>query len=115
MGFLGFLSQHFNIFFPFLQSTWGGENGKGARLLRRVRAEQPVSRETSRDGRRRRDGRPFRRCSPHRLKEFAVIKKLLFVLAGLSVVLLTACNTIEGMGKDIQKAGESIEGAAKKK
>jgi predicted small secreted protein len=44
-----------------------------------------------------------------------VIKKLLFVLAGLSVVLLTACNTIEGMGKDIQKAGESIEGAAKKK
>ncbi|WP_375138545.1 entericidin A/B family lipoprotein [Ideonella dechloratans] len=44
-----------------------------------------------------------------------MIKKLLFVLAGLSVVLLTACNTIEGMGKDIQKAGESIEGAAKKK
>ncbi|KAB0585003.1 entericidin A/B family lipoprotein [Ideonella dechloratans] len=43
------------------------------------------------------------------------MKKLLFVLAGLSVVLLTACNTIEGMGKDIQKAGESIEGAAKKK
>ncbi|WP_374430914.1 entericidin A/B family lipoprotein [Ideonella dechloratans] len=44
-----------------------------------------------------------------------MIKKLLFLLAGLSVVLLTACNTIEGMGKDIQKAGESIEGAAKKK
>ena len=44
-----------------------------------------------------------------------MIKKLLFVLAGLSVVLLTACNTIEGMGKDIQKAGEKIEDAAKKK
>lgn len=44
-----------------------------------------------------------------------MIKKLLFLLAGLSVVLLTACNTIEGMGKDIQKAGESIEGAAAKK
>ncbi|WP_022980850.1 entericidin A/B family lipoprotein [Ideonella sp. B508-1] len=32
-----------------------------------------------------------------------------------ALFLLTACNTIEGMGKDIQKAGESIEGAAKKK
>jgi len=25
---------------------------------------------------------------------------------------LTACNTVEGMGKDIQKAGERIEDAA---
>ena len=25
------------------------------------------------------------------------------------------CNTIEGMGKDISKAGDSIENAAKKK
>ena len=37
---------------------------------------------------------------------FALIAAL-FVLAG--------CNTFEGMGKDIQKAGETIEGAAKKK
>ncbi|MBN8488326.1 MAG: entericidin A/B family lipoprotein [Burkholderiales bacterium] len=37
---------------------------------------------------------------------FALIAAL-FVLAG--------CNTVEGMGKDIQKAGETIEGAAKKK
>jgi predicted small secreted protein len=28
---------------------------------------------------------------------------------------LAACNTIEGMGKDIQKAGEKIEEASKKK
>lgn len=26
---------------------------------------------------------------------------------------LAGCNTVEGIGKDIQKAGESIEGAAK--
>ena len=26
---------------------------------------------------------------------------------------LTACNTIEGVGKDIGKAGDTIEGAAK--
>lgn len=27
---------------------------------------------------------------------------------------LTACNTIEGVGKDIGAAGDAIEGAAKK-
>ena len=29
--------------------------------------------------------------------------------------LLAGCNTFEGLGKDIQKGGEAIEGAAKKK
>ncbi|MES3014304.1 MAG: entericidin A/B family lipoprotein [Pseudomonadota bacterium] len=38
---------------------------------------------------------------------------LLIVVAGLWV--LSACNTFEGLGKDVQKAGETIEGAAKKK
>ena len=33
----------------------------------------------------------------------------------LAAIALSACNTIGGMGKDIQKAGETIEGAAKKK
>jgi predicted small secreted protein len=28
---------------------------------------------------------------------------------------LAACNTVDGIGKDIKKAGESIEDAAKKK
>ncbi|MDO9073775.1 MAG: entericidin A/B family lipoprotein [Rubrivivax sp.] len=28
---------------------------------------------------------------------------------------LTACNTMEGVGKDLSKAGEKIEEAAKKK
>jgi predicted small secreted protein len=27
---------------------------------------------------------------------------------------LVGCNTVKGMGQDIQKAGEKIEGAAKK-
>ena len=31
------------------------------------------------------------------------------------VVLLVGCNTVEGMGKDISKAGETIENASKKK
>jgi predicted small secreted protein len=43
------------------------------------------------------------------------MSRLLITLATLvAVVGLTACNTIEGMGKDIGKAGDSIESAAKK-
>jgi len=33
------------------------------------------------------------------------------VLCGL---VLAACNTVAGMGKDIQRAGESIQGAARR-
>ena len=32
-----------------------------------------------------------------------------------SLLLLWGCNTIEGVGKDITKAGETIENASKKK
>ena len=41
------------------------------------------------------------------------MKKLLLIAAALFV--LAGCNTIDGVGKDIKKAGESIEDAAKKK
>lgn len=37
---------------------------------------------------------------------------LLLLAAGLALSL-SACNTVEGAGKDIKKAGESIEKAAK--
>ncbi len=30
----------------------------------------------------------------------------------LAVLWLTACNTVEGIGKDIKKGGEAIERAA---
>ena len=44
------------------------------------------------------------------------MKKLMLMLAVVAAVLgLSACNTIEGLGKDISKAGDTIEGAAKKK
>ncbi|HMM84990.1 entericidin A/B family lipoprotein [Azohydromonas sp.] len=29
--------------------------------------------------------------------------------------LLAGCNTVQGLGQDIQKAGETLEGAARKK
>lgn len=40
--------------------------------------------------------------------------RLLFCLAVLAVLApaLSACNTIEGMGKDVKSAGESMSGAA---
>ncbi len=42
------------------------------------------------------------------------MKNLITLLVLSSVFLLGACNTVKGMGQDIQKAGEKIEGAAKK-
>ena len=42
------------------------------------------------------------------------MKKLLGLVIG-SMLLLMGCNTVEGMGKDISKAGETIENASKKK
>jgi predicted small secreted protein len=33
----------------------------------------------------------------------------------VAVVSLSACNTMRGIGQDVQKAGSAIEDAAKKK
>lgn len=41
------------------------------------------------------------------------MKKTLTVLVALYMTLfLSGCNTVEGVGKDIQKGGEAIEDAA---
>ena len=37
-----------------------------------------------------------------------------FLLLLTAVLCLSACNTIKGVGQDIQKTGAVIEGAAKK-
>ncbi|MBA4178895.1 MAG: hypothetical protein C0505_20425 [Leptothrix sp. (in: Bacteria)] len=39
----------------------------------------------------------------------------LILAALLAAFALSACNTMEGVGKDLSKAGEKIEEAAKKK
>ena len=41
------------------------------------------------------------------------MKKSIFLLLMSSVLVLTACNTIQGLGEDIQDAGEAMEEAAK--
>lgn len=45
------------------------------------------------------------------------MKKIIAIaslLAFISVIGLSGCSTMEGMGKDIEKGGQAIEGAAKK-
>lgn len=43
------------------------------------------------------------------------MKTLLPLLAAALLALTAGCNTVEGLGKDISKAGDAIENAAKKK
>jgi entericidin B len=35
------------------------------------------------------------------------------VLAGFGLSILSACNTVEGVGQDVKAAGKGIEGEAK--
>lgn len=42
------------------------------------------------------------------------MKKLTAVLLLAGIVAMSGCNTVKGVGQDLQKAGQSIEGAAKK-
>lgn len=37
---------------------------------------------------------------------------LAFALAGLSVLALSGCNTVEGAGEDVESAGEAIQDGA---
>jgi len=47
-------------------------------------------------------------------KENIMTKFFVITLAALSLLSLTACNTMEGLGEDIKKGGEKLEKAAKK-
>lgn len=37
----------------------------------------------------------------------------LFLTIAVAVVFLSGCNTVAGIGKDVQRAGEAVQGAAK--
>ena len=39
--------------------------------------------------------------------------KKLFALSIIALIL-TGCNTVAGLGKDVQKVGQAVEGAGKK-
>ena len=40
------------------------------------------------------------------------MKALLIVFLGMSVLSLTACNTVAGAGKDVKATGQAVEKAA---
>ncbi|HQY75787.1 MAG TPA: entericidin A/B family lipoprotein [Rhodoferax sp.] len=42
------------------------------------------------------------------------MKTLISLLCVASFALLAGCNTVKGMGQDLQKAGEKIENSVKK-
>ena len=42
-----------------------------------------------------------------------MIKKLMFCFAALAAVSLTACNTVQGAGKDIERGGEKVQDVSK--
>jgi predicted small secreted protein len=42
------------------------------------------------------------------------MKKLLAILMAVSVAALAGCNTMSGLGKDVQKGGEKLENSAEK-
>jgi predicted small secreted protein len=41
------------------------------------------------------------------------MNKSIFVFLGLSALFLTACNTMEGVGRDIKAGGKNLEESAK--
>jgi predicted small secreted protein len=42
------------------------------------------------------------------------MKQLITFVMLIGLFLVAGCNTVKGMGQDIKKAGEKIEGAAQK-
>jgi entericidin B len=40
------------------------------------------------------------------------MKKLIALLSLLAMGVLAGCNTVEGMGKDIERGGEKLQGTA---
>jgi predicted small secreted protein len=49
------------------------------------------------------------------MKEESPMKTLTVLIASCLLLFLVGCNTVKGAGQDIQKVGEKIEDAAKKK
>ena len=42
-------------------------------------------------------------------------KRIVYIMVlGITLLSLNACGTIAGMGKDLQRAGQAVEGKAKR-
>ncbi len=47
-------------------------------------------------------------------KENSMKKILMMSIATVTALLLTGCNTVAGIGKDVEKLGEKVQDASKK-
>ncbi len=43
-----------------------------------------------------------------------MIRKIIALACAAATLLLAACNTIQGAGKDIERGGEKLQGAAER-
>jgi predicted small secreted protein len=57
----------------------------------------------------------LRKVTAFQLSEGLIMKTLISTLILGFCLAIAGCNTFQGVGQDIQKAGEKIEDAAKKK
>lgn len=46
------------------------------------------------------------------MNPFRIRNVLMFALVGVSLIALSGCNTIRGVGQDVEKAGEEVQEAA---
>ena len=43
-----------------------------------------------------------------------MIKKLLSITFATALLVLAGCNTVKGLGQDVERGGEKLQGAAEK-
>lgn len=55
---------------------------------------------------------PIQNYGADDMRQIKLSMIVLAALLALAMVGLSGCNTVEGFGKDVQKGGEAIEGAA---
>jgi entericidin A len=49
------------------------------------------------------------------MKKNAMLKFAMLIMIGVGVIGLSACNTMQGLGKDVSKLGDKIENKAEEK
>ena len=49
------------------------------------------------------------------MKKTVLLKFIMLVMIGVGVIGLSACNTMQGLGKDVSKLGDKIENKAEEK
>lgn len=60
-------------------------------------------------------GLPWREsCIPFPLEVIIMLKRLFVLVSIVSVTALAGCNTVRGVGQDVERGGEKLQGAAER-